>query len=122
MPPGNPLTQPEADAIKAWIDDLGIVPDTEPGETAATFTDIETNILAPKCYGCHDGHGTYDFGDYDDIIYGFVSPFNLSSTLYTSITTGASSTGNVMPKNQTALTPVEVEAVRSWIMSGAPDN
>ncbi|MGH1468342.1 MAG: c-type cytochrome [Bdellovibrionales bacterium] len=126
MPPGNPLSQGEADAIKAWIDDLGIVPDVGDGESgeevAATFSDIESNILAPKCYGCHDGHSTYDFGDYSDILYGFVAPYNLSSTLYTSITSGASSTGNVMPKNQTALTTSEIEAISSWIMSGAPNN
>lgn len=126
MPTSGLLAQVESEKIKDWIDDLGIVPDDTP--IAATFSDIETNILIPKCYSCHDGHATYDFGPggstsgYDDLLYGFVAPLNLGSTLYSSITSGASGTGNVMPKGQAALSSEEIEAIRSWIMDGALDN
>jgi len=44
MPPGNPLTTAEYNAIGAWIDDLGI--ETGNGPEATTFSEVESQILA----------------------------------------------------------------------------
>jgi mono/diheme cytochrome c family protein len=45
-----------------------------------------------------------------------------SSFLYIKITLPDTSQGELMPKGSDKLTPDEIEAVRQWIMSGAPNN
>jgi mono/diheme cytochrome c family protein len=122
MPPAGNLAGPESDKIKDWIDDLGII--TEGGDdslTAATFTDIETNILVPKCYSCHNTTAPI-FTDYASVLNLIVTPNNLDSVFYTSVTTGSSNSGLTMPRSQTALTDEETDAIASWIMNGAPND
>lgn len=45
-----------------------------------------------------------------------------SSFLYIKITSPDSTQGELMPKGSDKLTPDEIEAVRQWIVSGAPNN
>jgi mono/diheme cytochrome c family protein len=45
-----------------------------------------------------------------------------SSLLYIKITSPDSTQGELMPKGSDKLTPDEIETVRQWIMSGAPNN
>jgi mono/diheme cytochrome c family protein len=45
-----------------------------------------------------------------------------SSLLYIKITSPDSTQGELMPKGRDKLTSDEIEAVRRWIMSGAPNN
>ena len=119
MPPTGLLPQSDADAIKTWIDDLGTAPDNPDDEpVAGRFSEIEANILTPKCYSCHETNDPI-FQNYDDIRNLIVIPYNIDSALYTSITSGASSTGNVMPKNQPPLSQDEISTIESWIMNGA---
>lgn len=119
MPPGNALTTSEALAIKAWIDDLGIIDESAtPPATAAKFSEIEANILQLKCYGCHQNHASFKFSSYAEIMYAFVSPYNLQSSLYTSITRAT----DPMPKNNPKLSASEIAQIESWIMNGAPNN
>lgn len=118
MPPGNPLSQAESDAIKSWIDDLGI-PASNSGNSSVSFSKIENDILVPKCYSCHSGGSTRPFSNYNDLMYNYVTPNSLDSILYISVTEGA--TGGLMPEGS-SLSPQEIQMIEDWIMSGAPNN
>lgn len=118
MPPGSPLNSSESGALKAWIDDLGI--QGGGSGNAATFSQIESEILAPKCYNCHktSGPSKPPFQNYEDVMYYIASPFNLNSAIYTSVTTSVSP----MPKNSSPLSTTEIEMIESWLMDGALNN
>lgn len=123
MPPGNPITSNEADVIKAWIDDLGIVPEGGGGNPdAASFTEVETQILAPRCYNCHtNGAGAnagFPFSNYNDLLFGYVTPGSLDSALYLSVSRAL----NPMPRGGPPLSSTEIDMIESWILNGAPNN
>ena len=117
MPPGNPLTAAEYNAIGAWIDDLGI--DAGGGPQATTFTEVETQILTPKCYNCHtSGAGAsagFVFSNYNDLLFGFVTSGNLDSSLYLSVTRST----DPMPRGGPRLNQTEIDMIGSWILNGA---
>lgn len=124
MPPGNPLTANEADVLKAWIDDLGIVPEGGSGgnPNASSFTEIETQILTPRCYSCHtSGAGAsagFSFSNYNDLLFGYVTAGSLDSALYQSV----SRSTDPMPRGGTPLNQTELDMVESWILNGAPND
>lgn len=116
MPPGNPLSSAEADILKDWINDLGTPGGSGRGGNVATFTQIETEILRPRCYSCHENNANFPFSSYEEILFGYVTPNNLDSVLLVAVESGR------MPKNGEALTPEEVALIESWILDGAPNN
>lgn len=119
MPPGSPLNTSEAQAIADWIDDLAAV--NNDGPPAATFSEIETQILTPKCYTCHTSGGgasTVMFSDYTSVLSTIVVPGNIDSAFYQS----TARVSDPMPKNQTPLTTNELDMISSWILDGAPNN
>jgi len=116
MPPGG-LTPGEVQSIKDWVNDLATV--VEEGPAAATFTEVETQILAPKCYSCHSsGSGGITFSDYDSVVFTVVQPGSLDSRLYQA-TIKAS---NPMPQGGPELTNTELALLESWILNGALDD
>jgi|GEM_PF-2187384 len=117
MPPGSPLNSGEAQTIKDWIDDLATV--TEIGPPSVTFLEVETLILAPKCYTCHSGGSSGPtFSDYASVRSTIVTPGTLDSALYQS----TARPNLPMPKNGTALNVNELAMIESWIMGGALNN
>ena len=98
-------------------------PSLGPGDdsniNAATFTEVENLILAPRCYTCHtSGEGAvagFVFNDYDSILFGFVQARNLDSALYRSV----ERTVDPMPRGGSPLTSEELEMMASWILNGA---
>lgn len=114
MPPGSPLNSGEIQTIKDWIDDLATVNET--GPSAATFTQVETQILAPKCYTCHSsGSGGITFSDYNSVRNTIVTPGTLDSALYQS----TARVTNPMPTGGAPLTQNELALIESWIVNGA---
>lgn len=117
MPTSGLLAGSETDKVKDWIDDLGVVTGVE----ASTFAEIETAVLIPKCYSCHATQAPI-FQDYASVLSTMVTPNNLDSPFYMSVTTGSLATSDLMPVGQTALTIDETDDIASWIMNGAPND
>jgi uncharacterized membrane protein len=117
MPPGGGLNSSEEQAIKDWIDDLATINNN--GPAPATFSEVETQILTPKCYTCHSGgSGGITFSDYDSVLFSVVTPGDLGSRLYQATVRPT----NPMPRNSTALTVDELALMESWILNGAQND
>lgn len=87
----------------------------------ATFASINQNILQPKCVSCHSGNGAPRGVKYSSyaltLSTGSVIAGNAAgSSFYTEVNSGS------MPKNGTALTPTEKQAIYDWIQNGAQNN
>jgi mono/diheme cytochrome c family protein len=84
----------------------------------ATFTYINSNILKPRCAGCHGSAGGVSYASYasataaKSVIKGNPE----SSGLYTTTKSGS------MPTSGAKLTATETELIRVWILNGAPNN
>lgn len=85
---------------------------------AVTFTSLNNSIFVPKCLGCHQGAGAkggYDMSTYAEVITRVVMGNASSSLLYTETASGS------MPKGS-PLSATEVDNIKTWINSGAPNN
>ncbi len=79
----------------------------------AKFTWIKTNILTPRCVGCHSSYANYT------TIKSKVSVGDpLNSTIYISVAPDT----RYMPKNAAALSTEQVQALFDWITVGALNN
>ena len=79
-------------------------------EIATTFAEINTNILAPKCLGCHK-----KMGDETLLISKWVTPGDPeNSRMYKSVVNGS------MPKNAERLSDKEIQAIARYIKSLKP--
>lgn len=89
-------------------------PTPTPSPMTNSFSSLRQYVLLPKCSACH---GT-NMGNYDYLISKkYVVPGSPgSSVLYQDVRTGN------MPKNNPALSSIEVSSIYSWIQSGAPNN
>ena len=128
MPPGKSLSQAEIQSLFNWIQSgvsatttpVVTPPVTTPPALAATFSSIKTNILTPKCIGCHSSSsasGGISFSTYASTMNTVVATNPNSSGLYTSTATRKS-----MPKSGTLLTAAQTAIISQWIMAGAPNN
>lgn len=109
-PSNNFFTDPvEQKAIDDWVKDLGVLTGVD---ERVYFDEIEADILAPKCYSCHES-GMPSFSDYDSVMATIVIPGNPDSALLRVVKSGE------MPRNQPDLTPDEINRIESWIMNGA---
>jgi mono/diheme cytochrome c family protein len=86
--------------------------------TWGTFAWINTNLIQSNanCISCHQNpgaKGTYDMSTYSNVMTRVVVGNAAASLLYTRCSDGT------MPKGGPALTIGEVEAIRTWINSGA---
>lgn len=132
MPKGGPpLSAEELNLISKWIE-LGApkgeanppaptptpeptpAPTPEPG--GVTFKFIYRNILNPRCVGCHGGSGGYSFDRYKDVMEAVTPGDPEKSLLYTEVASGA------MPDEGPKLSPEQVQQIKDWILSGAPNN
>lgn len=90
-----------------------------PPNPNATFAWINTNILMPRCIGCH-GSGRADAGirydTYAETMKTTVAGNLAASSLYTSTNTGR------MPIGGAKLTAAQIKAIADWINLGAPNN
>jgi mono/diheme cytochrome c family protein len=87
--------------------------------TWGTFSWINTNITQSRCLSCHSGtspDGGYNMATYTGVMKFVVSSNAASSRLYTEVNSGS------MPDNSTKLPQVQIDAIRTWINSGAPNN
>lgn len=128
MPPsGQVLSQTEVQSIYNWIQDgfkeapVVAVP-TPPTVVplAANFNSINTNILKPKCLGCHNSTnsaGGLSFSTYTATMNAVQKGIPTSSSLYTSV-----AVRNTMPKGGASLTTAETKAINDWILAGALNN
>ena len=124
MPPGNPLTAAEVQAISDWItaganDDGPVVtaiPTPTPVPLTATFSSINANILQKSCISCHSGGGNdFNASSYVDVMRSVVAGNAAKSDLYDVI-----SSGQMPPKNP--LSTQEIQIIQTWINSGALDD
>lgn len=154
MPPkkaGGPLPAYEKSILRMWIDagapkEVAEVPQNpEPGPTpeptpevsptpiaepeivAATWMDIYTKILEPKCISCHAvGEKAEDYplkdktyvADPDNLMVIPGDPEN--SEIYLSITR-QDKRKMPPPKTNVTLSTQEIDAIKNWILSGAKD-
>lgn len=110
---------------------------------ARTFTEIRTLILEPRCAtsACHSGSNPVaqprldGAAAWDAIVdvpssvpgYSFVAPErpDESYLLQTLLDGGAADVGgstSLMPQGETPLDESEIEAIRAWILAGAPND
>jgi hypothetical protein len=84
----------------------------------ATFTWIKTNILSTKCQSCHGTtpSGGYDVRTYSSTLKKVVPGNSAASALYTAVSSGS------MPKNGSKLSATQIQEIKDWIDSGAPNN
>lgn len=97
-------------AVEDWVADLGIISGAE--DDRVFFSEVETKILAPKCYSCHESN-IPSFSDYDSVLNTIVIPGNPDSALLRVTKSGE------MPKNQPDLEPDEIALMEKWILGGA---
>ena len=80
------------------------------------FNDVYTNVISPRCLGCHSGAGSggVNLESYNSVVMYVVSGSPEFSLLYEVTSTGR------MPAGGPALSPTQVEMIRNWILLGAP--
>jgi len=87
--------------------------------TFGTYTWLATNIFQPKCISCHSGGGApdgYQLTSYSGAITQVTPGNSTGSNLYQQVLSGA------MPQGGTALTAAQLNAMETWIDSGAANN
>ncbi|MGE3974388.1 MAG: c-type cytochrome domain-containing protein [Bdellovibrionales bacterium] len=85
------------------------------------YTNIQANIIGPKCATCHFGPGSRgksDFTNYESVMRFVVKGQPDASHFYLSLT-GVQ--GN-MPLDNPPLDPREIQIIADWIKAGAPLN
>jgi uncharacterized membrane protein len=85
----------------------------------ATFSQVNQQILQPKCVGCHASGSSPDFSSYSSFAQStaYVVAGNAAqSSFYTAVSSGR------MPQGGTALTQAELSIVSSWIDAGAKND
>jgi hypothetical protein len=94
---------------------------------SATLTSLRQNIFGTstqnpgKCMSCHNGSGhPLNFANYQSI-QGVITPGN-SATSDLVIRVSGTSGGSRMPLGGNALSQQEINSIRDWIDSGAPNN
>lgn len=137
---GPPLSDLEIQSVADWIEEGA--PDDEPenGPPAPvptpnptpiptpipqppglqpTFSSITANIFSPKCFRCHSGDkpdGKYDLTTYQGAMADIKPGDAEGSKLYMLVANGK------MPKKANPLSADELQTVKDWINSGAPEN
>ncbi|MDZ4676952.1 MAG: fibronectin type III domain-containing protein [Oligoflexia bacterium] len=92
---------------------------TSNATTFGTFSLISSTILQPKCNSCHGGSnpsGGYTTNTFAGTITRVVNFDPNNSKLYQRTLSGS------MPVGSGALTQAQLELIRTWIQSGAPNN
>ena len=97
---------------------------SDPSGATATFSSINTGILAKKCTGCHNStslQGNLDLSTYAKVtqstqIVNVASP--ASSKLYTRV----KNTAPLMPLGGSALADSDTQTILDWITAGALNN
>ncbi|MBC7690234.1 MAG: hypothetical protein H7222_00565 [Methylotenera sp.] len=131
MPKGGPLSNDEADLLKAWIKagaPEGPVPPAD--SLKPTFTSLKKNIFEPKCLTCHSGavpKGDVSFETLQKLKSSPRQPLSMedagdpmSSGLYL-ILTHADPKRRMPPAGSgNPLKPEEIEVIKQWIKLGAP--
>jgi uncharacterized membrane protein len=87
--------------------------------SAASFKNIQTTILQPKCVSCHSGSSPsagYNLSTYSGVMAGVNVSSPTSSVIYTAVVSGS------MPKGSSALTSAQKSLLLQWIQAGAPNN
>ena len=94
---------------------------SEKASSLSSFNALNSQIFAPKCLRCHSGGapaGAVDISSYFSIMSksGLIQPGDpQSSLIYSEVESGS------MPPNGPALSAIEVEGLRNWILAGAPN-
>ena len=112
--PDPGLNQPQTSAASTGATP---VPITSTG--TSTFTLVNSQILQPKCLGCHGSGSSPDFSTYGSFATNtqWVTPGNpAGSSIYTAVSQG------LMPQGGTPLNASELSLISSWIQSGAANN
>lgn len=87
--------------------------------TFGTFTWIKANVSTPKCLSCHSGAAAsagIDLSTYAGTLNVVIVNNSTSSRFYASTLSGS------MPKGSSPLTTVQLNAIKTWIDSGALNN
>jgi len=97
----------------------GPTPTATPISSAATYTQVNANIISVSCANCHFGTNPtsgISLVGYSGLV-AQVTPGNAAaSSLYIAVSSGS------MPKGGPALSAAQVQEIKSWINSGAPNN
>jgi len=127
----TPLSKNEVQAIYNWIKSgadndseptVSEVPEPEPAPepvALGTFTWINENVIQPKCIKCHSGEkpkGKYDMSTYAKVMERIIPSDSGASEFYKLVLDGS------MPKKADPLLQSELDAIRTWIDSGAFNN
>jgi uncharacterized membrane protein len=91
----------------------------KPIGSAATFTEIQSQILRPKCVSCHGSGGSANLASYAGFATNtrYVVPGNAQQSLLYTITQSGS-----MPPGGSDLTTDQLNMVQSWIEAGAQND
>ena len=87
--------------------------------SSATFTAVNSQILQPKCLGCHGAGSSPDFSSYGTFAANtsFIMPGKpTSSAVYNAVQSGS------MPQGSSALPAADVTLIYDWIQAGALNN
>lgn len=91
---------------------------TPSANSNAKFSWIAANILTPRCVKCHGSNsaGGYDVRTYAGTMRRVVAGNSSASGLFTAVNSGG------MPLNGSKLSADQIQAIKDWINSGAPNN
>lgn len=92
---------------------------TSSATTFGTFAWINTNVVQSKCLSCHSGSGAdggYNMANYTGVKTRVVVFNGAGSLFYQKVLSGS------MPEGSSRLTTIQLNAIKTWIDSGAADN
>ena len=122
-------SQTEQADIANWIADVGILDDSGGGTgggggggggPAATFSQVESQVLTPQCYSCHATQAPV-FSDFASVRATIVLANNPDSAFLRVIQDPVPADRMPPPPND-ALSPALISLVESWILDGATNN
>ncbi|MGZ3768076.1 MAG: c-type cytochrome domain-containing protein [Bdellovibrio sp.] len=125
MPPSGALSTADQNTLRDFIiaagaSGSGINQPPPPPTPEPTFTYIESQILGPKCTGCHNQTSAaagYAFDTYTSTLKAVSKSTPTGSKLYTE-----TQQGSMPPSPRTPLASDEVNLILTWIQNGALNN
>lgn len=124
MPPAGALSAADQATIRNFIASaaaaVGSNPSLQPPTPEPKFSYIESQILGPKCTGCHyqgNASGGYAFDTYSSVLRAVNTGTPTNSKLY-----NITRSGEMPPLPGPALSSEQLNLILTWIQSGAANN
>ncbi len=118
--PATPTPAPPPTAVPTATPTATAMPTPTPAPAGITFTQITTDILSPRCLGCHTAGqqpgGNVALDTYAGVMATVTAGNATGSELYQSISSG------LMPTSGAKISASLLTELQTWINQGAPDN